>query len=333
MKKAQTQSGPASAKQVARWLNAMRGRRVAVVGDAMLDEFLWGDATRISPEAPVPVVLLERQSWSLGGAANVAANVAGLGGAATLFSVVGDDGAGERLLQLAADAGIALGALPALDDRPTTVKHRVFARNKHLLRFDREATAAIPGAATRVLLRELEAQAAEFDAVAVSDYAKGCITPALVAGIARLCKARRIPWCVDPKHTAICYRQATVVKPNLLELEALAGRSARSLEDLRLAAAITLRRQGCQNLLVTRGQQGMALFGSDHSERLYNSGGQAVADVTGAGDTVSAALALALAGGLEVAEAAALANLAGGYVVTLPGTAVARREALLRWLG
>lgn len=319
-----------TASGLRRALDAMRGRRVAVVGDGILDEFLWGDATRISPEAPVAVVLLERQTWSLGGAANVAANVAGLGGTARLFAVVGDDEAGRRLRQLADAAGVHVGALPVLADRPTTVKQRVFARNKHLLRVDREATHAISAATTRMLLRALEAQAAEFDAVVVSDYAKGCVTALLVAGIARLCRARRLPWCVDPKQVGIRYREATVVKPNLTELELLTGLPARNREALRHAAAVALRRQGCQHLLVTRGQEGMALFGADHSECWYNSGARAVADVTGAGDTVSATLTLALAAGLKVADAAALANLAGGHVVTLPGTAVVRREDLLR---
>ncbi|HEY7837228.1 MAG TPA: bifunctional ADP-heptose synthase [Terriglobales bacterium] len=309
-------------------LRAMRGRRVAVVGDVILDEFLWGDATRISPEAPVAVVLLERQTWALGGAANVAANVAALGGEPVLFAVAGDDAGGEKLRQLLASGGIAVGALHTVPDRPTTVKSRVFARNKHLLRFDREDASPMPATATRALMGALRS-AGKFDALVISDYAKGCVTSALVRGIASLCQQHRTPWCVDPKLTTIRYRQATVVKPNLIELEALAGVPARDLDAIRRAAARTLRRQGCQHLLVTRGQHGMALFGADGSERLFNSGGQAVADVTGAGDTVNAVLALGLAGGLTVAQAAEMANLAAGYVVTQPGTAVARPQDLL----
>ena len=306
----------------------MRGRRVAVVGDIMLDEFLWGDATRISPEAPVPVVLLERQTWSLGGAANVAANVAALGGCPLLFSAVGADDAGARLSRLAADSGVEVGALSALPERTTTVKCRVFARNKHLLRLDREDASPLTGPATRGLLRALE-QADGIEAVVISDYAKGCVTPALVRGVARLCAARHLPWCVDPKVTTIHYAHATVVKPNLSELEALAGMGARSLETLRQAAARTLRRQRCQYLLVTRGEHGLALFGADRSELFLDGGGRSVADVTGAGDTVNAALALALAARLPIAVAAGLANLAAGFVVSLPGTAVARASDLL----
>jgi rfaE bifunctional protein kinase chain/domain len=311
-----------------RALAAMRGRRVAVVGDAMLDVFLWGDATRISPEAPVPVVLIERRSYALGGAANVAANIAALGGRPVLFAVVGDDPAGRKLRALAEAAGIEIGALPAAEGRPTTVKHRVFARGKHLLRFDHEYTAAAPPAAARALLRGLE-QARGLEAVAVADYAKGAITAAVARGVAELCRERRLPWSVDPKQVHLRYPGATVLKPNLLELEALAGAGVRTEAALRRAAALVLRRQDCRHVLVTRGAHGMAIFGPEGREHWLNSGGQAVADVTGAGDTVNAALALGLAAGLDLAEAAAIANLAAGHVVSQPGTAVARAEDLL----
>ncbi|HXR97214.1 MAG TPA: PfkB family carbohydrate kinase [Terriglobales bacterium] len=317
--------------KISRQLRALRGRRVAVIGDAILDEFLWGDATRISPEAPVPVVLLERRSHSLGGAANVAANIVALGGEALLFAPVGADDAGDRLRALAGDAGVGTGWLVPQPDRPTTVKHRVFARNKHLLRFDQEVTAPLAATATRQLLAALAALP-RLDAVIVSDYAKGCVTPALVSGISRLCQARRIPWCVDPKLVTLRYRGATVMKPNLVELERMAGAPASDLPSLRLAAARVLRQQRCLHLLVTRGQHGMALFGPNNSETLIDGAGQLVADVTGAGDTVSAVLGLGLAAGLAVSESAALANLAGGFVVSVPGTAVVRPENILAQL-
>jgi D-beta-D-heptose 7-phosphate kinase/D-beta-D-heptose 1-phosphate adenosyltransferase len=314
-----------------RQLRTLRGRRVAVVGDAMLDEFLWGDATRISPEAPVPVVLLAHRSHSLGGAANVAANVVALGGEALLLAPIGNDAAGDRLRALAGENGIVPAWLPPQSDRPTTVKHRVFARNKHLLRFDQEVTAPLPLAATRQLLAALSALPA-LDAVIVSDYAKGCVTATLVNGISRLCQARRIPWCVDPKLVALRYRGATVLKPNLVELERMAGAPVPDLDRLRQAAARVLRQQQCLHLLVTRGQHGMALFSLNRAEVLIGGGSQLVADVTGAGDTVSAALGLGLAARLSVLEAAALANLAAGYVVGVPGTAVARPENILAQL-
>lgn len=317
-----------SRARLQRWLQRMAGKRVAVIGDSMLDAFLWGDATRISPEAPVPVVLVARRSWSLGGAANVAANVAALGGRALLFSAVGADRAGARLARLLERDGIEAGALLALSGRPTTVKHRVFARNKHLLRFDHEHAAALPPSAERQLLAALERAAAGLDAVIVSDYAKGCITPALARGIGRICERHHLPWCVDPKRADLRHR-ATVLKPNLAELALLAGASLVTDDDVRAAAARVLRRQRCRHLLVTRGHQGMWLFGADGSDLRLNSSGHAVADVTGAGDTVNAALGLGLAAGLTPAQAAAVANLAGSFVVSLPGTAVARPTNLL----
>lgn len=314
--------------QVARWLQRLAGRRVAVVGDAILDEFLWGDTTRISPEAPVPVVLLERQEWCVGGAANVAANIAGLGGRATLFAAVGDDGPGERLADLLRAAGIEIGALPRLSGRPTTVKFRVLARNKHLLRFDREDTAPFPAAATRALAQALAQSRKGFDAVVVSDYAKGCVSRTLVAAVAAYCRRARIPWCVDPKATDLRFRAAAVLKPNLVELEALSGMRIRTEEQLRTAAARTLHRYGAAHLLVTRGSEGMMLCDRDGTTTVMRGGERRVADVTGAGDTVTAALGLGLAARLQVREAALLANLAGALAVAVPGTAAVDRASI-----
>ena len=310
----------------------MQGKRIAVIGDVILDTFLWGDATRISPEAPVPVVLLERRTWALGGAANVAANVAALGGRSQLFAVVGDDDAGTRLRQLLAERGIGAEGLNTLAGRPTTVKHRVFARNKHMLRYDVESTGPIPAAVTRAWLRKLEGHGDRIEAVVIADYAKGAVTPALVRGVSRFCASAKIPWCVDPKLPQLRYRGATVLKPNLTELQVLSGIAPRDETELARAAERVMRQQQCQHLLVTRGAQGMALFTPGRKPQYLNSSGQAVSDVTGAGDTVSAALAVALAGGLSVRRAAEFANQAAGYVVTQPGTAVAELERLQEWL-
>ncbi|TAN23142.1 MAG: D-glycero-beta-D-manno-heptose-7-phosphate kinase [Acidobacteria bacterium] len=316
----------ASVAPLERHLRTLRGRRVAVIGDAMLDVSLWGDATRISPEAPVPVVLLERQSWALGGAANVAANITALGGQAVLFAAVGRDAAGRRLRSMAEGAGIEIGALPVVPHRPTTVKYRVFARNKQVLRCDCETNAVAAPAVSRALLAGLKKATA--DAVVLSDYAKGMITPVLVRGVATLCAERGLPWCVDPKLPALRYRGATVLKPNRSELEALTGLPTGTDRELRRAAARLLRRHGCAYVLVTRGAEGMALLGADGRERWIDGRGQAVADVTGAGDTVSAVVGLGLAAGLPLAAIAELANRAGAYVVSQPGVALARPENL-----
>ncbi|MGH9468186.1 MAG: bifunctional heptose 7-phosphate kinase/heptose 1-phosphate adenyltransferase [Terriglobales bacterium] len=313
----------------ARALPAFAGRRVAVIGDAMLDVFLWGDATRISPEAPVPVVLLGRQSWSLGGAATGAANIASLGGRPLLFTACGKDQAAARLRRLAGEAGIELGWFAGLPARPTTAKYRVFASNKHMLRFDREAAEPIGAPSTASLLASLTARR-DIEAVVVSDYAKGVVTPALVRSLARWCAAKRIPWCVDPKLTNIRYRGAAVVKPNRHELELLSGIPTSTLEGVRSAARRVLRRHGCRYVLVTRGHQGMALYGADDSEYIVAAAGQAVADVTGAGDTVSAVTGLGLAAGLPLPAIAEMANRAGAYVVSQPGIALVRPTDL-KW--
>lgn len=298
----------------------------------MLDEFLWGDATRISPEAPVPVVLLERRSWALGGAANVAANVAGLGGRALLLSVVGDDEPGTRLKRVLAEHGIGAEGVVTRAGRPTTVKHRVFARNKHMLRYDTEVATPVGTEVTRHWLRYLRAQRGQVGAVVIADYAKGAVSPELVRGVARFCREAQIPWCVDPKLPELRYRGAAVLKPNLVELQLLSGMAVRGDAELTAAAERVLRQQGCRHLLVTMGARGMVLFAPGRRPQRIQSTGQAVSDVTGAGDTVSAALALGLAAGWTVSRAARLANQAAGYVVSQPGTTVADRNRLQEWM-
>lgn len=310
-------------------LAAMQGKRIAVIGDVILDAFLWGDATRISPEAPVAVVLFERSTYSPGGAANVAANIAGLGGRPLLFSVVGADPAGRKLRAMAAPAGIEIGLLAEDASRPTTLKQRVLAGNKHLLRVDRERNEPIADHIRLALLRALRACAPRLDGVALSDYAKGCVDPRLAAGVARICREFDLPWCVDPKLVRVRYPGASIVKPNVAELIALTSMPASTMDQVRRAAHVALRRQRCRYLLVTRGRHGMALFGADGAEFVLESGGRSVADVTGAGDTVSATIALALAAGIPVRDAVVLANQAAAYVVSQPGTAVVRARNLL----
>lgn len=319
------------AARLRRTLQSFAGRRVAVLGDAMLDVFLWGDADRISPEAPVPVVRLARPSFALGGAANVAANIASLGGSPVLFSATGDDASGRRLRHLALRQGLELDALLQASDRPTTTKIRIFARNKHLLRCDRESTAPIPASLTRAWLLRLEAEP-NLDAVVLSDYAKGCVSRELVRGVSRICARRNISWCVDPKRPGLHFRGATVLKPNRRELELLTGIAVSSPAALRRASTRLLRQQRCAHLLVTLGAAGIAWFSAQGTERMFSGAGRGVADVTGAGDTVSAVVALGLAARLPLASIARLANLAAADVVSQPGLAVATPRGILAQL-
>jgi D-beta-D-heptose 7-phosphate kinase/D-beta-D-heptose 1-phosphate adenosyltransferase len=313
-------------------LEHIRGRRVAVLGDVLLDEFLWGEATRISPEAPVPVILLERESWSLGGAANVAANVRALGGDVTLFSVIGRDHAGQQVRELLQECGIDDSGLLTESGRPTTVKQRVLARNKHVLRIDREYTAPLSAKEAGRLLRVLEARCDEFDALLVSDYAKGCLTSTVLRGIARLGLTGKFSVCVDPKDRNQRYSGATVIKPNLREMEELTGLTIHDEETLQQAAARVFRRHAPQHLLVTRGKDGMTLFDAAGGRTRIHTAAMQVTDVTGAGDTTLAVLGMGLAAGAEIREAALLANLAAGLVVSKPGTAVVRPDELLESL-
>lgn len=305
-----------------RLLERAQGRRIAVCGDVMLDHFLWGDATRISPEAPVPVILLERESDTLGGAANVALNVTALGGRASLFGAVGEDAAGARVRRLLADAGVETSGLITVRGRPTTVKQRVFARNKHVLRLDRERTEPLEEGPRRRLLAAFAAAAGSCGAAVVSDYGKGTVTPELWRGWTALARRHHVPLCVDPKSNQLRYGGATILKPNMRELGHLTGMPVEGDAAIARAAERALRRHGCGSLLVTRGGEGMLLFSDGGMTRIRSAALQ-VADVTGAGDTVAAALALALAAGAGPLAAACLANIAAAIVVAKPGTAAA----------
>lgn len=322
-----------SPRALAAILDRARGRRIAVCGDVMLDHFLWGDATRISPEAPVPVILLERETDSLGGAANVALNVAALGGQAALFGVVGDDTAGARVRHLLAAAGVDMAGLLTLPGRATTVKQRVFARNKHVLRIDREQAFPLPDESRRRMLAAFAAAAVDsaMGAAIVSDYGKGTVTPGLWRGWMRLANRHRLPVCADPKSIQLRYSGAAMLKPNTRELGHLTGLPVEDEAAISRAAARLLRRHRCNSLLVTRGGEGMLLFTGGAMVRIRSAALQ-VADVTGAGDTVAAALALALAVGAAPLAAARLANAAAAVVVAKPGTAVATAAEVRRAL-
>jgi rfaE bifunctional protein kinase chain/domain len=301
-------------------LRAVRGVKIAVLGDVILDHFLWGDATRISPEAPVPVILLERESYRLGGAANVAANVVALGGKAALVGLVGADGDGAIVKRLLRDAGVDAEGLVAVTGRPTTVKQRVLAQNKHVLRIDRERVEPLAAATARRLRAAAELALADCAGLIISDYAKGCLAPAVVRAALRAARRRRLPVCVDPKTQGLPLRGATLLKPNLRELAVLTGAAVHDDAGVAAAAAKLRRRYACPHVLVTRGGAGMSWFGPE-GLRAIPSAALEVADVTGAGDTVAAALGLALAARARIEHAAGLANLAAGLVVAKSGTA------------
>ncbi len=239
----------------------MRGRRVLVLGDVMLDEFVWGRVSRISPEAPVPVVQVTGQSFHLGGAGNVAANLRSLGGAAMLAGAVGRDTAGDRVREALAAAGVEPRLVELEGGRPTTVKTRIVAHGQQVVRADREDAADLPARAEAALVEAVRRQVGSCDALVVSDYQKGVVTASLLRRVLPLARRHRVPVLVDPKvrHFRL-YRGATVVTPNQLEAEQATGLRLREPRDLAAAGRRMLSLLGCRAVLVTRGEHGMSLF-------------------------------------------------------------------------
>jgi D-beta-D-heptose 7-phosphate kinase/D-beta-D-heptose 1-phosphate adenosyltransferase len=306
--------------------------RLLVVGDVMLDEYLWGDVERVSPEAPVPVVHVRRESRALGGAGNVVRNVVALGAACRFCAVVGDDTAGDRIVGLLQELDVATDGVVRDASRPTTRKTRVEARSQQLLRYDRETEDPIAGATARRLVTAIEKALDGVDGLVFEDYAKGVLAPAVVRQVLRTCRERGLFVAVDPKLAVAPYRGASMVKPNLRELEELAGIHVRSAADLARAAAKLQRQLGGADVIVTRGGQGMSVFEAGKPALDVTSAPFEVFDVQGAGDTAIAALALARLAGGSWAEAVVIANAAAGVVVGKVGTATASPEETLAQL-
>ena len=304
-------------------IEAFSKARVLVVGDLILDEFIWGKVERISPEAPVPVVEVQEESRLLGGAANVAHNIRALGGQVELCGVVGDDPTGHEVLGMLREIGTGIDGVVVDGGRSTTVKTRVIASGQQVVRFDREQRDALAPGAEGKILAHLKELWGKVDCVLVSDYGKGVITKGLMEELCRLKESVPKKVVVDPKTENFhLYRGVTVMTPNTREAEAASGRRISGLEDLKGVGRRLLRRFGCEAVLITRGEEGMALFRRRRPPVLIPTVAKEVYDVTGAGDTVAAILALSLAAGLDYLEAAALANCAAGVVVGKVGTAV-----------
>lgn len=321
----------------------MRGQRVMIVGDVMLDHYTFGTVSRISPEAPVPVLQVCEDRYLLGGAGNVARNIVALGGQATILGVIGRDADGETLTRLMAEAG-ANTDFVCDDHRRTTRKTRIIAQNQQIVRVDREAPDPLAQSVVGVLLEKITRTAQDHDIIVISDYGKGMITPAIMDCVrsARGRSGGRPTILVDPKpQNYDLYRGVDLLTPNAkeagegagLELQTAArtGDPALALREstVRVGQAL-FQRLGCAHLLITLGAQGMALFDSPQRARRIPTSARKVFDVTGAGDTVIAALALALAAGADLLDASILANHAAGIVVGQVGAATASPEELLQ---
>jgi D-beta-D-heptose 7-phosphate kinase/D-beta-D-heptose 1-phosphate adenosyltransferase len=313
-------------------LESIQGREVLVTGDVILDRFLWGSVDRISPEAPVPVVRVVRESVHLGGAANVAANLATLGARPILVGVVGEDAAAASLRDAARSGGVSTD-LVADPGRPTTTKTRVLARSQQVVRVDREADRGPSAKALEALGEILVRRVAEVAAVVVSDYAKGTVDPLVLAPLLSRSRERGIPVVVDPKPPRLdLYQPITVITPNQAEASRLSGLEIGSDADCAAAADRLLSRIDTDAVLVTRGEEGMMLLQRGSGPVFVRAAAREVFDVTGAGDTVAAVVAAALAAGAALEEAMRLANHAGGVAVGRVGTAAVRPEEILAHL-
>ena len=308
-------------------IQAFRGKCVIVLGDVMLDAFTWGQVTRISPEAPVPVVEVLGETYRPGGSANVSTNIRALGGRPLTVAVVGKDAPGRCLVSLFESEDLDAGLLVE-DDRATTVKTRIIAHNQQVVRTDREDRAPLSGLVKQALVDRFLGALPQADAVVVSDYDKGVVGQEVLRQVLPAAERARIPVFLDPKVPhADYYRPVTVITPNIREAELLTGRPIRDTAGVEEAGRALLDRFGCPWVLITRGKEGMSLFrtGAVHH---FPAVAREVFDVSGAGDTVVATLALARAGGADVPEAARLANHAAGIVVGKIGTAVVTRDEL-----
>ncbi len=321
--------------ELASRLEALAGARVLVVGDVMLDRFVYGAVERISPEAPIPVLRIEREAAMLGGAGNVLRNLAALGVATDLVAVVGDDAAGREVRGLALKETGDGCRLLVHQGRPTTIKERYIAAGQQLLRTDREAAQPLAPEAARELVAAARAALAGAGALVLSDYGKGAIEPATLGALIEAAGSAGCPVVVDPKGRDFgIYRGATLVTPNRHELEQASSLPTASDGDVALAAQAIIDTCGIEAVLATRGPQGMTLVGAGGKGGPLHlpAAAREVFDVSGAGDTVAAVAAAALAAGLSLEDAARLANVAAGIVVGKLGTAVAKPAEMLHAL-
>jgi len=311
-------------------LNNIRDRNIVVLGDVMLDEFVWGDVTRISPEGPVPVVDVRRESIHLGGAANVLANLVSLGACGSVVGVIGNDRAGEQLrstlrrLRSNADEGLVVD-----ESRPSTIKTRIVAHSQLVVRADRELRTPVNRAIEDEIISRLKVALSRADAFVVSDYDKGAVTPHVLNAILGFAY-ERMPVLIDPKMRNLAfYRPATLITPNHLEALRMSNTEEDSDGGLHHAATLIRERLGCDAVLITRGDRGMMLLEHVSPPVYVETAAREVYDVTGAGDTVIAALAGGLAAGASMIEAATFANHAAGIVVGKVGTATATASELI----
>lgn len=324
---------PAPTQGVRRHLARFPKVRVLVVGDLMMDHYIWGTVDRISPEAPVPIVRVVSESLRLGGAANVLNNVLDLGGQGMVCGVIGPDDMGMRLVEALKERGVNTEGIIVERRRTTTKKTRIIAHQQQVVRFDRETTRPAGPEISRRIAEVIQRRIADLDVLVISDYAKGAVTPELITAVLEQAHRRRLPVIVDPKIPNFPqYRGVTVITPNSYEAARATGMALTDEAAVERCGRAILRQLRCQAVLITRGEHGASLFEQARATTHIPAMAQQVFDVTGAGDTVVGTLALGLGAGASMREAAALANYAAGVVVGVVGTATVTLNDLRRVL-
>ena len=304
--------------------------RLAVLGDVMLDEFYWGQVERISPEAPVPIVQIQKETWRPGGAANVASNLVALGADVDIFGIIGDDGAGRRLTESLNECKIRTDGLIIDSGRRTSVKTRILGQNQQMIRIDREKTDAIDYERQKLIMENLLKKSDELDGIIISDYAKGVVVEDLLKEIITRCKKKNKFIAIDPKLKNFgMYKRPTIITPNVKEAESALGRVFETDEDVIKGGIDLLKLTNSDSILITRSEHGMTLFEKGKAPITIPTQAIKVFDVTGAGDTVIATFSVALAAKCSMQTAAKVANLAAGVVVGIVGTATATPELIL----
>jgi len=310
------------------WLAEMRERRVLVIGDIMIDEWIWGRVSRISPEAPVPVVAVSDHSFTLGGAGNVANNLRALGASVGFAGIVGNDAEGDRVIGMLEKEHVNHDFVLRVDDRPTTRKTRVVAHNQQVVRADWESSAPLRSQDVSDFCKKLAKGISQYDAIVLSDYAKGVFSREIVetALVGKITVA-------DPKPKNIdLFSGVTCVAPNVFEASGATGLDITDDVQLTKAGLSLLERLNCRYVVITLGERGMALFGAEGEHMMIPSVARTVFDVSGAGDTVTAVLTLALAAGAPIISALQLANFSAGAVVEKLGTATATSDEILAFI-
>ena len=314
-------------------LDQVSNLKIIVIGDVMIDRYWWGTVDRISPEAPVPIIQLEQMSLKAGGAANVAANLAGLGATPLLFGVRGNDDEGELIETSLAEAGIDAGYITTVANRKTTCKTRIVAHNQHVVRIDQETTNPIESGDADAVLARLFDVLPSADAVIVSDYAKGVLTGHLLSRLIKEVRGRDKLLVVDPKGRDFSrYKGASVITPNRREAGEACALETNSSDLVQRSGDLLMNPLGLDALLITEGEHGMTLFETGHDPRHLSSLARNVYDVTGAGDTVIAAFTAAACAGNSFITSARLANAAAGLVVGEIGTTRITRAMLADYL-